>query len=123
MLALPPPPQPAHIKTSIVVPARTSHVGRLTRPAIITNRARMKRVNRSRPSWGKLKWKRKETGSAGTAGASVTAVVATLIVAVADVLAKRNEAGIAMHFAPVGAPEHVSVIVPLKPPWGVRTSE
>jgi len=83
----------------------------------------MKRVKRSIPTWGKLKWKRKETGSAGTAGASVTAVVATLIVAVADVLAKRNEAGIAMHFAPVGAPEHVSVIVPLKPPWGVRTSE
>jgi len=53
----------------------------------------------------------------------VTAVVATLIVAVADELANGNEAGIAMHFAPVGAPEHASVIVPLKPPWGVKTSE
>jgi len=45
------------------------------------------RGNSSIPSWGKLRWKRKETGSAGTAGARVTAVVATLIVAVADELA------------------------------------
>ena len=57
-------------------------------------------------------------------GETATAVVATLIVAVtAEVLVKGKETGVAVQFAPVGAPEHASVIVPLKPPAGVKTSE
>jgi len=47
-----------------------------------------------------------------------------LIVAViAEVPVTARDAGVVMQFAPVGAPEHVRVIVPLKPPSGVKTSE
>jgi hypothetical protein len=88
----------------------------------------MRKVTRSRPTQRKVKRNRKETGRAGidlgTRGARAVAVVATLIVAVtADGLVKGKEAGLAMQFAPVGAPEHASVMVPLKPPSGVKTSE
>ena len=129
MLTLPPPPpQPAHIKTSIVAAVRPSHVGCLARPAVIASRASMRKVPRSRPTQRKLKRNRRETGRAGidfgTRGVKAIAVVATLIVAViAEVLVKAKDAGVVTQFAPVGAPEHVRVIVPLKPPSGVKTSE
>jgi hypothetical protein len=52
------------------------------------------------------------------------AVVATRIVAViVEVPVKAKDAGVVMQFAPVGAPEHVRAIVPLKPPSGVKTSK
>jgi hypothetical protein len=87
----------------------------------------MRKVAR-RLSQGKLKCKRKETGNAGidfgTGGAKATAVVATLIVSVtADVPVKTTEAEVAVQFAPVGTPEHATVIVPLKPPSGVKLIE
>ena len=126
-LALPP-PQPAHIKTAIVAAVRPSHAGRLARPAVIASRASMRKVPRSRPTQRKLKGNQRETGRAGidfgTRGVKAIAVVATLIVAViAEVPVKVKGAGVVMQFAPVGAPEHVRVIVPLKPPAGVKTSE
>jgi hypothetical protein len=124
VLALPPPPpQPAHIKASTVAAVRASHVGRLRRPAIIPRRARTRKV----VSQGKLNCKRNETGSAGIdfgTGGKATAAVATLIVAVTGVVpVKGKEAGVAVQFAPVGAPEHASVTVPLKPPSGVKMSD
>jgi hypothetical protein len=124
----PPPPQPAHIKTSIVAAVRPSHVGCLPRPAIIPSQASMRKVPRTRPTHRKVKRHRRETGRAGidfgTRGVRAVAVVATLIFAVtADEPLKGKEAGVAMQFAPVGAPEHAKVTVPLKPPTGVKTSE
>jgi len=88
----------------------------------------MRKVPRSRPTQRKLKRNRRETGRTGidfgTRGVKAIAVVATLIVAViAEVPVKARDAGVVMQFAPVGAPEHVRVIVPLKPPSGVKTSE
>jgi len=124
----PPPPQPVHIKTTIVAAVRPSHVGCLARPAIIPRTVTMRKVARSRPSQGELKRNRKETGSAGidsgTGGTKATAVVAALIVDVtADGPVNGKEAGVVVQFAPVGAPEQVSVTVPLKPPCGVNTRE
>jgi hypothetical protein len=47
-----------------------------------------------------------------------------LIVAViADVPIKGREAGVSVQVAAVGAPQHASVTVPLKPPSGVKTRE
>jgi hypothetical protein len=129
VLTLPlPPPQPAHIKTSTVTDVRASHVGRLARPARITSRANMSRVARSRPTRPTSKCNRRDTGRTGidfgTRGAKATAVVGTLIVAVtADVPAKGKEAGDGVQFTPIGAAEHASAIVPLKPPADVKTSE
>jgi hypothetical protein len=40
----------------------------------------------------------------------------------ADAPLKGKDAGVAMQFAPVGAPEHARVMVPLKPSTGVKTS-
>jgi hypothetical protein len=128
VLTLPPPPQPAHIKTSTVAAVKPSHVGCLARPAAIASRASMRKVPRSRPNQRKLKRNRRETGRAGidlgTTGVKAIAVVATLIVAViAEVPVKGKDAGVVTQFAPVGAPEHVRVTVPLKPSSGVKTSE
>ena len=124
----PPPPQPVHIKTSIVAAVRGSHFGGLARPAIIVSSVSMRKVPRSRPTQRKLKRSRGETGrpgiESGTGDVKATAVVATLIVAViAEVPVKTKGAGVAVQFAPVGAPEHVRVIAPLKPPSGVKRSE
>jgi hypothetical protein len=125
----PPPPQPAHIKTSIVAAVRPSHVGCQARPAVIANRASMRKVpTSSRPNQRKLKRNRRETGRVGidlgTTGVKAIAVVATLIVAViAELPVKAKDAGVVMQFAPAGAPEHVRVTVPLKPSSGVKTSE
>jgi hypothetical protein len=88
----------------------------------------MRRIARSKPSPVKLRCKRKETGSAGIdfgiGAARAPAVVVTLIVAVdADVPLNGKDAGVAVQFAPVGAPEHANVTVPLKPFWGVKASE
>ena len=88
----------------------------------------MRRVPRSRPNQRKLKRNRREPGRAGidfgTSGVKAIAVVATLIVAViAEVPVKAKDAGVVTQFAPVSALEHVRVIVPLKPPSGVKTSE
>lgn len=47
-----------------------------------------------------------------------------MIVAVAAFVPVNGmEVGIGVHVAPDGALEHASVIVPLKPPSGVKTSE
>jgi hypothetical protein len=45
-----------------------------------------------------------------------------MVAATAEVPVNARDAG-AEQFALVGAPEHASVIVPLKPPTGVKTSE
>jgi len=87
----------------------------------------MRKVAKSTPTQPK-KWNRREIVRAGidseTGGAKATAVVATLIVAVtADVPVNGRDVGVAVQFAPIGAPEHASVIVPLKPPAGVKSSE
>ena len=87
----------------------------------------MRNVARSRLTQRKLKCSRRVTGGVGspcgTRGAKATAVVTTLIVAVTvDVPVNGRSVG-AVQFAPVGAPEHASVIVPLKPPTGVKVSE
>ena len=125
---LTPPPQPAHRKTSIVAAVRARHLGCLTRPAIIASSASMRIVARSGPTQPQLERNRREPGCAGidfeTTDAEATGVVATLIVAVTgDVPVNWMGVGVAEQFAPVGAPEHASVIVPLNPPWGVKTSE
>ena len=88
----------------------------------------MRRVPRSRPNQRKLKRNRREPGrsgiDSGTRGVKAIEVVTTLIVAViAEVPVKAKDAGVVTQFAPVGAPEHVRVTVPLKPSSGVKTSE
>jgi hypothetical protein len=129
VLALPPPPQPTHIEASTIVPERTNHARCLARLETTASVLSIRNAHRRRPAQAKLKCNRRKTGRVGidfgTMGAAIaTAVVATLIVAVApDVPVKDKEAGVAVQFAPTGAPEHVRVTTPLKPPSEVKASE